>query len=111
CRRQLPNSEDHRRPHGTEDEPLAGFDGIETPDEHTLVFHLNRSFAGFPYVLVRPQTAPVPAEADQGERYQDHVLSSGPYKFDGKYRPGAGLDRRRSKEWSRQTDRARPART
>ena len=108
-RELLANSDDYRGPHATEDEPLAGFDGIETPDEHTLVFHLNRSFAEFPYVLVQPQTAPVPAEADQGERYQDHVLSSGPYKFDGKYRPGDGLDLKRNKEWDPRTDPARPA--
>ena len=105
----LADSDDYRGPYTTENDPLAGFDGIETPDEHTLVFHLSRSFSEFPYVLVQPQTAPVPAEADQGERYQDHVLSSGPYKFDGEYRPGEGLDLERNEAWEAETDPTRPA--
>ncbi|WP_171986658.1 MULTISPECIES: ABC transporter substrate-binding protein [Nocardiopsis] len=105
----LADSEDYEGPYANEDDPLAGFGGIETPDDHTLVFHLNRSFAEFPYVLIQPQTAPVPPEADRGERYQSHVVSSGPYKFDGDYRPGVSLNLVRNDQWDPSTDPTREA--
>lgn len=91
------------------DDPLAGFDSIETPDDYTLVFHLKDSFSEFPNVLTQPQTAPVPIEADRGELYQEHVLSSGPYKFDGDYEPGVKLNLERNEHWDADTDAVRPA--
>ncbi|MEC3895672.1 ABC transporter substrate-binding protein [Nocardiopsis alba] len=105
----LADSEEYEGPYAEDDEPLAGFDGIETPDDHTLVFHLNTSFSEFPYVLIQPQTAPVPAEVDRGEQYQTRVLSSGPYKFDGDYRPGVSLNLERNEEWDASTDPTRKA--
>ena len=105
----LADSEDYEGPYADEADPLAGFDGIETPDDHTLVFHLNTSFSEFPYVLVQPQTAPVPADADRGEQYQGHVISSGPYKFDGDYRPGVSLNLVRNDQWDPATDPTRKA--
>ncbi|SIO90286.1 ABC transporter substrate-binding protein [Nocardiopsis sp. JB363] len=105
----LADSDDYEGPYANEDDPLEGFDGIETPDDHTLVFHLNTSFSEFPYVLIQPQTAPVPADADRGEQYQSSVVSSGPYKFDGEYRPGASLNLVRNEEWDASTDPIRKA--
>ena len=90
-------------------DPLAGFDSIETPDDHTLVFHLKDSFSEFPNVLTQPQTAPVPIEADRGELYQEKVLSSGPYKFDGEYEPGVKLHLERNEHWDPETDPVRTA--
>lgn len=105
----LADSEDYEGPYEDDEDPLKGFDGIETPDDHTLVFHLNTSFSEFPYVLIQPQTAPVPAEADRGEQYQTNVVSSGPYKFDGEYRPGASLNLVRNEEWDAESDPIRKA--
>ncbi|MBE2997601.1 ABC transporter substrate-binding protein [Nocardiopsis sp. HNM0947] len=90
-------------------DPLEGFDSIETPDDHTLLFHLEDSFSEFPYILTQLQTAPVPPEADRGELYSENVLSSGPYKFDGSYEPGVGLNLERNEEWDPETDPIRPA--
>jgi peptide/nickel transport system substrate-binding protein len=90
-------------------DPLEGFDSIETPDDYTLVFHLKGSFSEFPNVLTQPQTAPVPVEADRGELYQEHVLSSGPYKFDGNYEPGVKLHLERNEHWDPETDPVREA--
>ncbi|MEU1902437.1 ABC transporter substrate-binding protein [Nocardiopsis dassonvillei] len=90
-------------------DPLAGFDSIETPDDYTLIFHLKDSFSEFPNVLTQPQTAPVPIEADRGELYQEHVLSSGPYKFDGNYEPGVKLHLERNEHWDPETDPVREA--
>ena len=108
-RELLADSDDYEGPYADEGDPLAGFDGIETPDDHTLVFHLNSSFAEFPYVLIQPQTAPVPPDADRGEQYQSRVVSSGPYKFDGDYRPGVSLNLVRNDQWDASTDPTRPA--
>ncbi|CAM3901967.1 ABC transporter substrate-binding protein [Nocardiopsis rhodophaea] len=91
------------------DDPLEGFDAIETPDDHTLVFHLKGAFADFPYVLVQPQSAPVPADADTGERYLSSVVSSGPYKFEGEYQPGNGFTLVRNDEWDPESDPVRTA--
>ncbi|WP_017569608.1 ABC transporter substrate-binding protein [Nocardiopsis halotolerans] len=91
------------------DNPLETLTAIETPDDHTLVFHLKDSFSEFPYVLAQSQTAPVPMEADKGALYKLDVLSSGPYKFDGEYEPGVKLDLVRNEHWDAETDPIRPA--
>ncbi|GAA3721351.1 peptide/nickel transport system substrate-binding protein [Spinactinospora alkalitolerans] len=105
----LADSDDYEGPYANASDPLAGFGGVETPDDHTLVFHLSKPFSEFPYILIQPQTAPVPAEADTGEQYQSHVLSSGPYKFDGDYEPGSHLNLVRNEEWDPESDPVRPA--
>jgi peptide/nickel transport system substrate-binding protein len=60
---------------------LMGLTSITTPDATTVVFHLNQPFADFNYVVAFPQTAPVPPNKDTGANYQNHPLSTGPYKF------------------------------
>jgi len=54
---------------------------VTTPDATTIVFHLNKPFADFNYVVAFPQTAPVPKAKDTGANYQQHPLSTGPYMF------------------------------
>ncbi|MBB6171448.1 peptide/nickel transport system substrate-binding protein [Nocardiopsis mwathae] len=105
----LDKSDDYEGPYADGDDPLKGFDGIETPDDHTLVFHLKKPFAEFDYILLQPQTAPVPAEADKGEQYQTRVLSSGPYKYDGDYRSGESLHLERNDQWDPESDPIREA--
>ncbi len=105
----LADSDDYEGPYEDTDDPLEGFDGIETPDDHTMVFHLKKPFYDFKYVMVQPQSAPVPADADKGEQYQKHVVSSGPYKFDGDYTPGSGLNLVRNEEWDAESDPVRTA--
>jgi peptide/nickel transport system substrate-binding protein len=60
---------------------LMGLTAIDTPSATTVVFHLNQPFADFNYVVAFPQTAPVPPDKDTGANYQNHPLSTGPYKF------------------------------
>jgi peptide/nickel transport system substrate-binding protein len=101
------DQDDHNVFEGSD--PLEGFDSIETPDDYTLVFHLKDSFSEFPSVLTQPQTAPVPIDADRGELYQEKVVSSGPYKFDGEYEPGVKLHLERNEHWDPDTDPVRRA--
>jgi len=63
------------------DKNLDNLKAIDTPDAKTIVFHLNKGFAGFDYFAQLPATAPVPVAKDTGTKYREHVVSSGPYKF------------------------------
>ena len=58
-----------------------GLTSVETPNSTTIVFHLQKPFADFDYVVALPQSIPVPAAKDKGANYQLHPISTGPYKF------------------------------
>jgi len=60
---------------------VMGLKAVQTPDPHTIVFHLAHPFADFNYVAAIPQSAPVPPSKDTGSNYQLHPMSTGPYKF------------------------------
>jgi peptide/nickel transport system substrate-binding protein len=81
---------------------------IETPDKYTIVFHLKKPFAGFDYLAQLPQTVPVPQAKDTGKKYEQHVISSGPYKFD-TYSPGKEYVLVRNDQWDASTDPNRKA--
>jgi peptide/nickel transport system substrate-binding protein len=59
-----------------------GLKAIDTPDDQTIVFHLKSSFSGFDYFAQLPATVPVPRAKDTGAKYKEHVISTGPYKFE-----------------------------
>ncbi len=102
-------------------DPIAG---IETPDDHTLVFRLTRPTASLlAQSTVLPLSAPVPAEyakpfdAKSPSQYAGHVVASGPYMVaadsDGKllgegYVPGRSLRLVRNPNWDAAGDH-RPA--
>jgi peptide/nickel transport system substrate-binding protein len=65
------------------DKALAGLaKAIETPDDQTIVFHLNKPFSGFDYFAQLPATMPVPQDKDTGAKYKLHPVSTGPYMFE-----------------------------
>jgi peptide/nickel transport system substrate-binding protein len=98
--------------------------GLETPDDHTLVFRLTRPTASLlAQSTVLPLSAPVPAEyarpldAKAPSQYGSYLVSSGPYMIladrDGKvlgegYVPGRSLRLVRNPNWSAASDH-RPA--
>ena len=51
------------------DKSPEGLKSIETPDDYTIVFHLNKPFADMDYLAAFSQTAPVPQKADKGASY------------------------------------------
>jgi peptide/nickel transport system substrate-binding protein len=63
------------------DKSAEGLKSIETPDDTTIVFHLNQAFQEFDYLVATPQTAPVPQAKDDGIDYVKHIVSSGSYQF------------------------------
>jgi peptide/nickel transport system substrate-binding protein len=69
-------------PYKDSDPNKLGLKAIETPDDQTIVFHLNQPFGGFDYFAMQPSSMPVPQAKDTGAKYKEHVVSTGPYKFE-----------------------------
>jgi peptide/nickel transport system substrate-binding protein len=85
-----------------------GLKAIETPDDQTIVFHLKKPFSGFDYYTQLPATIPVPQAKDTGTKYQEHVISSGPYMFDTN-KIGQSFTLKRNPNWDPATDPNRKA--
>jgi peptide/nickel transport system substrate-binding protein len=94
----LDGGEDYPGPYGG-----AGLSTVETPDDHTLVFHLRRPFADFDYLMAQPNTAPVPRARDTGPGYADAVACTGPYTV-ALHRPGRLLRLTRNPHWDARLD-------
>ncbi|WP_413761300.1 ABC transporter substrate-binding protein [Streptomyces sp. MMBL 11-3] len=86
-----------------------GLDSIETPDERTIVFRLNKPEGEFPYLATQTQFAPVPEAKDTGTKYEEHPVSSGPYKVVSNENDGERLVLERNTHWSASTDAERKA--
>ncbi|MFD7430034.1 ABC transporter substrate-binding protein [Streptomyces sp. NPDC059818] len=86
-----------------------GLDSIETPDAKTIVFHLNKPEGEFPFLATQTQTTPVPKAKDTGTKYEEHPLSSGPYKVVKNEGDGERLTLERNTHWSAATDEERKA--
>lgn len=86
-----------------------GLDSIETPDARTIVFHLNKPEGEFPFLATQTQTTPVPKARDTGTKYEEHPVSSGPYKVVENEGDGERLVLERNPHWSADTDEERKA--
>ncbi|MFD9607056.1 ABC transporter substrate-binding protein [Streptomyces sp. NPDC059970] len=86
-----------------------GLDSIETPDAKTIVFHLNKPEGEFPFLATQTQTTPVPKAKDKGTKYEEHPISSGPYKVVKNEGDGERLVLERNPHWSAATDEERKA--
>jgi len=95
-------------PYKDSDPNKLGLKAIETPDDLTIVFHLKQAFSGFDYFAMLPATVPVPAAKDTGTKYKEHVVSTGPYKFE-TYESGKKFTMVRNDKWDPATDPNRKA--
>ncbi|MEU6870294.1 ABC transporter substrate-binding protein [Streptomyces sp. NPDC046751] len=86
-----------------------GLDSIETPDAKTIVFHLDKPEGEFPFLATQTQTTPVPKAKDTGTKYEEHPISSGPYKVVKNEGDGERLILERNPHWSEATDEERKA--
>lgn len=84
-------------------------DSIETPDERTIVFKLKKPVGDFPYLATQTQFAPVPKGKDTGTKYEEHPISSGPYKVVKNTNDGERLQLERNTYWSQKVDDQRKA--
>jgi peptide/nickel transport system substrate-binding protein len=80
-----------------------GLGAIGTPDAKTIVFHLKSPHGDFPYLASATQFAPVPPARDTGTSYENHPVSSGPYKIES-YQKSSGMVLVRNTHWSRKVD-------
>ena len=81
-------------------------DSIETPDDLTLVFHLNRPYGDFGWIASTPAFAPVPEDSGEPETYATEPVASGPYRLES-YSPGSHATLVRNETWDVETDQAR----
>jgi len=102
--------------------PGTEIEGIETPDDHTIVFRLSRGSGGvLAGALALPLSAPVPEEyakpfdAKNPSLYGQHQVATGPYMIEndaeGKavgYQAGRSIHLVRNPSWDKTTD-YRPA--
>ncbi|UKY52546.1 ABC transporter substrate-binding protein [Streptomyces inhibens] len=91
------------------DKSKDGLKSIETPDDKTLVFHLKKPEGEFPLLATQTQFAPVPRKKDNGTKYEEHPVSSGPYKVVKNTGDGEHVVLTRNENWSEQTDKERHA--
>jgi peptide/nickel transport system substrate-binding protein len=81
---------------------------IETPDDTTIIFKLNKPFGDWPWIASMPAFSPVPKKADTDPaHYGEKPVASGPYQVKS-YAPGSKLELERNPTWDKASD---PART
>jgi len=97
----LVGGKDYKGPY--KDKSAEGLKSIATPDDTTIVFHLNTAFQEFDYLVAAPQTAPVPQAKDTGVDYVKNIVSSGSYQFSS-YEDGKSATLVRNKNWDPKTD-------
>ncbi|GAA3122560.1 peptide/nickel transport system substrate-binding protein [Kribbella aluminosa] len=80
---------------------------IETPDDTTIVFKLNKPYGDWPWIVSMPAFSPVPKKADTDPaHYGEKPVASGPYQVQ-TYTPGSKLVLTRNPNWDKSTDQAR----
>ncbi|MYV37627.1 ABC transporter substrate-binding protein [Streptomyces sp. SID1328] len=77
-----------------------GLSAIATPDARTIVFHLNKPEGEFPFLATQTQFTPVPKSKDTGTKYEQHPVSSGPYRVVRNQNDGERVLLERNPHWS-----------
>lgn len=75
-------------------------EGYETPDAHTVVFHLTKSWSRFPYILATNGGMVVSPSAveELGEKFGRHPVGAGPFTVTS-YAPNAEIVMTRNKDY------------
>ena len=87
-------------------DPAARFAGAQAPDAKTVVFHLAKPMASFPYFASFSQLSPIPKDRDNKDQYTNHPIATGPYMFKS-YAAGESLTLVRNPGWDPASDAAR----
>lgn len=73
---------------------------IRTPDKRTIVFHLNKPFGDWPWIVSMPAFTAVPKSADKDPaHYGEHPVATGPYQVSS-LKQGDELVATRNPDWS-----------
>ncbi len=86
-----------------------GCTAIEVPDVKTIVFKLNQPVNGFEGTASMKIFSPVPPAKDTKTKYDNHPVSTGPYKIES-YLRNKSLTLVRNDQWDQATDPLRTAR-
>ena len=100
----------YKGPFVTEGNDAAAFDKAITcsEDGKTITFHLNQPVGDFNYAVTLTAFSPVPKAKDTGEKYDDAVVSTGPYQIT-EYTKGQKLVLDRNPNWNPDSDPLRKA--
>ncbi|MFG2039657.1 ABC transporter substrate-binding protein [Dactylosporangium sp. NPDC048998] len=104
----LDEGQNYPGPYKDTDPNGLGLKSVQTPDESTIVFTLSDPNSDFLYLLSMPAASPVPKAKDNGDKYANRPVSSGPYKFES-YDQGKKLTLVRNDQWDQKTDSVRKA--
>jgi peptide/nickel transport system substrate-binding protein len=88
-------------------DPTGDLSGIKISG-NTMTFKLVKPVCDFDYTVAFPFTAPVPKAKDTKLDYDNHPVSSGPYKIQS-YERDKQLVMVRNDQWKKDTDPVRPA--
>jgi peptide/nickel transport system substrate-binding protein len=85
--------------------PFSGkqLSSIVTPNSKTIIFHLNKPYGDWPWVVSTTSMAPVPVGAAPAATFGNHPITSGPYAVQS-YTPGTSAILVRNKYWNAATD-------
>ncbi len=83
------------------------FEGVETPDDKTIVVKMRKPFPSMRYYVSLPTFAPIPQSKDKTPgAYSRHPLATGPYQFQGDWK-GKDLTLVKNDQWDPETDAGR----
>ena len=85
--------------------PFSGrqLSSIVTPNSKTIIFHLNKPYGDWPWVVSTTSMAPVPEGKAPAAAFNNHPITSGPYAVQS-YTPGTSAILVRNKYWNAATD-------
>jgi peptide/nickel transport system substrate-binding protein len=85
--------------------PFSGkqLSSIQTPNATTIVFHLNKPYGDWPWVVSTTSMAPVPEGEAPAATFNNHPITSGPYAVQS-YTPGVSAVLVRNKYWNAASD-------
>ncbi|MFD6177200.1 MULTISPECIES: ABC transporter substrate-binding protein [unclassified Isoptericola] len=83
-------------------------DSIETPDEKTIVFHLDSAYGDWPWIVSMPAFGAVPEDKDDVSTYTTTPVATGPYTV-AETKEGTSVTLERNDKWDASTDEVRTA--
>lgn len=98
----------YKGPYETKDNDTKAFDEAVVCDGNTITFNLNKPVPDFNGATTLQAFSPVPKAADTGEKYEDNIVSNGPYQIK-TYKRNQELVLERNSNWDSDSDPIRPA--
>jgi peptide/nickel transport system substrate-binding protein len=108
ARNYMADSSGYKGPYVGGNNGGKGLESIQAPDDKTITFKLNQPVADFMWTVSMFTFSPVPKAKDTKTLYDNHPISTGPYKIKD-YVRGQSLTLVRNDQWDQSTDETRTA--